>query len=165
MHILCLIYSNCEYYSKPVRIITLMREICNLIIDRTIKYLDSSTIFQIEPEEAMDKVSLCYQTLKIFKSTFRQYKDTIPSYFESRDEKKMWTFQVIIIINNEKIHYIDYSLILFCRMIWYLGGSTSFFKDAKYFMNFVLLHNKSLGFKRLKLVELGVKYWLRKLRK
>ena len=78
-----------------------MREICNLIIDRTIKYLDSSTIFQIEPEEAMDKVSLCYQTLKIFKSTFRQYKDTIPSYFESGDEKKMWTFQVMITIKNE----------------------------------------------------------------
>ena len=113
MHILCLIYSNCEYYSKPVRIITLMREICNLIIERTIKYLDSSTIFQIEPEEAKDKVSLCYQTLKIFKSTFRQYKDTIPSYFKI-GEKKMWTFQVIIMINHELMQYIDYKIIMFC---------------------------------------------------
>ena len=117
MHILCLIYSNCEYYSKPVRIITLMREICNLIIERTIKYLDSSTIFQIEPEEAKDKVSLCYQTLKIFKSTFRQYKDTIPSYFEI-GEKKMWTFQVII-INHELMQYIDYKIIMFCFVGWF----------------------------------------------
>ena len=90
-----------------------MREICNLIIERTIKYLDSSTIFQIEPEEAKDKVSLCYQTLKIFKSTFRQYKDIIPSYFEI-GEKKMWTFQVIIMINHELMQYIDYKIIMFC---------------------------------------------------
>ena len=74
MHLLCLIYSNSSYYCKPVRIITIIREICNLIIERTVKHLDSSTIFQIEPEEASDKVSDCFKTLRNFKSC---YKDTL----------------------------------------------------------------------------------------
>ena len=101
-HLLCLIYSNSKYYCKPVRIITLMREICNLIIERTIKYLDSSTIFQIEPEEAKEKVAICFQTMKQFKSTFKEFKESLPSYFKN-GKPKYWTFKV-----SYKKRYISY---------------------------------------------------------
>jgi dynein heavy chain len=48
MHVVCLVYSNSTYYSSAARIIVLMQETCNLLIDMARKYLDPSTIFQIE---------------------------------------------------------------------------------------------------------------------
>lgn len=95
MHLLCLIYSNSSYYCKPVRIITIMREICNLIIERTVKHLDSSTIFQIEPEEASDKVSDCFKTLRNFKSCYKKYRELLPSYFKE-GEAQEWGFRVSV---------------------------------------------------------------------
>ena len=70
-----------------------MREICNLVIEKTVKHLDSSTIFQIEPEEAMDKVSECFKTLTKFKSCYKKYKEILPSYFEDKEPKE-WGFRV-----------------------------------------------------------------------
>ena len=105
----CLVYSSSEYYNSPARIIVLMQvasphhnpsqEVCNLLIEQALKFLDSSTIFQIEVvftfqkfllctallstsyienkwcnrqvEEALDKVKLTVKTLKEFKSCFQ----------------------------------------------------------------------------------------------
>ena len=65
-HVICLIYSNSNYYSSQARIIVILKvefsalcffsvdfiycfkETCNLIIDYTKTYLDPSTIFQVE---------------------------------------------------------------------------------------------------------------------
>ena len=72
-----------------------MREICNLIIERTVKHLDSSSIFQIEPEEASDKVSECFKTLRTFKSCYKKYRELLPSYFKE-GEPKEWAFRVSV---------------------------------------------------------------------
>ena len=65
MHTVCLVYSHSEYYNTAARIIVLMevnctisftslrkllqfQEVCNLLIHMARKYLDPSSIFQIE---------------------------------------------------------------------------------------------------------------------
>eukprot|EP00093_Oithona_nana_P000832 00832.XXX_2269_2850_1 [CDS] Oithona nana genome sequencing. len=47
MHCVCLVYSNSTYYNSPARIIVLMQETCNLLIDNARKYLDPRSIFQV----------------------------------------------------------------------------------------------------------------------
>ena len=37
MHTVCLVWANSSYYNTPARIIVLMQEICNLIIDMVSK--------------------------------------------------------------------------------------------------------------------------------
>ena len=101
LHILCLIYSESEYFSKPIRIITIIRELCNLIIDRTTKYFDSATIFQIEPEEAMEKASISFKCLKQFKSSYKKYKSSLPTYFKNKSRKpKYWYFMDNLIFDR-----------------------------------------------------------------
>ena len=70
-----------------------MQEISNLIIERTVKFLDSSSLFQIEPEEAFDKVSNGLATLKEFKLCYQNSKEALPSYFKT-ETPKYWTFRV-----------------------------------------------------------------------
>ena len=58
------------------------------------KFLDPGSIFQIEVEEAADKVKKCQNVLKEFKSCFQTYKSQLPSYFTGDKKPKSWDFQV-----------------------------------------------------------------------
>jgi dynein heavy chain len=48
MHVVCLVYSHSDYYNTAARIIILLDETCNLFIDMARKFLDPTSIFQIE---------------------------------------------------------------------------------------------------------------------
>ena len=47
MHCVCLVYSNSKNYNSPARIIVLMQETCNLLIDSARKFLDPASLFQV----------------------------------------------------------------------------------------------------------------------
>ena len=47
MHCVCLVYSNSQYYNSPARIIVLMQETCNMLIDSARKYIDPASLFQV----------------------------------------------------------------------------------------------------------------------
>ena len=46
MHTICLVYSHSTFYNSPARIIVLMTEACNLLINRGRNFLDPSSLFQ-----------------------------------------------------------------------------------------------------------------------
>ena len=48
MHTICLVYTHSKYYNTTARIIVLMQETCNLLIDVARRFLDPASIFQIE---------------------------------------------------------------------------------------------------------------------
>ena len=97
---MCLVYSNSEFYNTTARIIILMQvhiytfhsvlpcnqETCNLLIEGARRFLDPSSIFQIEVillnrqqlthvfnqvEEGLDKVKISIRNLKEFKTCFQ----------------------------------------------------------------------------------------------
>ena len=47
MHCVCLVYSNSQYYNSPARIIVLMQETCNMLIDSARKFIDPASLFQV----------------------------------------------------------------------------------------------------------------------
>ena len=76
-----------------------IQETCNLIVDLTQNYLDPTSIFQVEVEEALDKLKVSLRTLKDFKVAFQKYKGLLPSYFKDKETKKSWDFQVRFHVN------------------------------------------------------------------
>ena len=44
---LSIVYANSKYYNSPARIIVLMQEQCNLLIEIARKYLDPASLFQV----------------------------------------------------------------------------------------------------------------------
>lgn len=51
MYNILLIYDNCSYYSNPTRIVVLIREICNAIIDKAVQFCSGSAIIGFLDEE------------------------------------------------------------------------------------------------------------------
>ena len=81
MHILMLIWKHSTYYNTPTRLVIMIREMCNSIIDQACRYTSGEQIFSlIENEEAnlaVDELMLVLKVCGGFKSTFFEYKDIV----------------------------------------------------------------------------------------
>ena len=57
-HLICLIWSSSKYYRRPSRIVVLLQEIANFIIELIKTFLDPDSILKAEVDEANDQVCL-----------------------------------------------------------------------------------------------------------
>lgn len=92
MHNVCYVWSFSKYYSSPARIIVLLQEICNLLIENARGYLGGNSIFQMEPEEGLVKSTVVVKVLEYFRKLYDGHRSTLPVYFEDDTEPKLWDF-------------------------------------------------------------------------
>ncbi|KAL3274198.1 hypothetical protein HHI36_015614 [Cryptolaemus montrouzieri] len=90
MVVLGLIWANCKYCDQS-RIIILLKQICNLLILEGKKFLDPTTLFHSDIDEAMQRVRLCIETLKHFLKSFHRCKRNLHQFFRDR-EPQPWNF-------------------------------------------------------------------------
>eukprot|EP00957_Ditylum_brightwellii_P025979 1964316-Ditylum_brightwellii.AAC.1 len=78
LHTLLLIWKKSKYYNSPARLVVLVREICNSIIEQASRYVSGEQIFSlIENEEANVAIEQLKTTLLLcgnFKKTYFEYK-------------------------------------------------------------------------------------------
>ncbi|XP_053327234.1 dynein axonemal heavy chain 11-like [Spea bombifrons] len=91
-HTFCLIWTHSRYYCYPGRIIVLLQEFCNLLIDRAINFLIPEEIFKMELEEGLERVQQTVKMFHSFKNTFTIYKDKISCQAASNKSIKVWDF-------------------------------------------------------------------------
>ncbi|TGZ69565.1 hypothetical protein CRM22_003672 [Opisthorchis felineus] len=81
-HLICMIWASSSGYRQPGRILVLLQELCNLIIDQCRNYLDPTDVLKGEAEEAIVKVDEVLRLLHTFKSSYEHHRDNLPSYFD-----------------------------------------------------------------------------------
>lgn len=91
MHVVCLLWANSGYYCQSSRLIVLLKQICNLLIERAKRFLDPSSIFHSDIDEAKQRISLSMSVLKYFRGVFDECKDHIIPFFGERPPIH-WTF-------------------------------------------------------------------------
>ncbi|XP_072167681.1 dynein beta chain, ciliary [Diadema setosum] len=92
MHTICLIWSHSNYYNKAPRIIVLLQEICNLLIEQCRTFLDPNEIFKLEPEESLEKVRGAINVLRDFKRLYEDHRLKLKDYFKDGREPIEWEF-------------------------------------------------------------------------
>ncbi|CAK8695850.1 unnamed protein product [Clavelina lepadiformis] len=92
MHIVCMIWSMSKHYNTPVRIIVLLREMCNFLIDMTCNYLSPEDILKGELDESVERVKIALKVLHAFRATFDHHKSIIDTFFEDKSKVKRWNF-------------------------------------------------------------------------
>lgn len=79
MHTILLIWTYSQYYNTPARLVVLIREICNAIINRCRGSIDGPTIFGFisseEPKIADDKLEQALDVCTQFKMCYFEYKE------------------------------------------------------------------------------------------
>lgn len=81
MHTVLLIWTYSQYYNTPSRLVVLIREISNAIIDQCRNSIDGDKIFAFikneEPSEAHHKLQTALDTCADFKVAYHEYKGKV----------------------------------------------------------------------------------------
>jgi dynein heavy chain len=77
MHTILLIWQNSKYYNTPTRLVVLIREICNAIIEKAREFVSGATIFNLlksNPAQASKKLQITIDVCTKFKDAYFEYK-------------------------------------------------------------------------------------------
>eukprot|EP00003_Mantamonas_plastica_P015444 TRINITY_DN2616_c0_g1_i2.p1 TRINITY_DN2616_c0_g1~~TRINITY_DN2616_c0_g1_i2.p1 ORF type:complete len:390 (-),score=104.91 TRINITY_DN2616_c0_g1_i2:29-1198(-) len=98
MHMLLMVWTNSKFYNTPFRMVLMLRSICNDLIDRAIEHIDSDTLFKIDPEDALERLSNSMHVCGTFKACYFAYKAST----QQDPSSVKWNFQ-----NNSIFHRLD----------------------------------------------------------
>ncbi|KAG8443036.1 hypothetical protein GDO86_011741 [Hymenochirus boettgeri] len=93
LHTVCLIWTHSKFYNIPSRIIILLQEFGNLLIDQAKSYLSPEDLLKGEPEEALEHIHNTLNVLQSFKNAFLTHRDNLESYYSDRKYFKFWDFR------------------------------------------------------------------------
>ncbi|KAM4626866.1 dynein axonemal heavy chain 11-like [Discoglossus pictus] len=111
-HTICLIWTHSSYYCFPGRIIILLKEFCNLLIDRAFNFLIPEEIFKMELEEGLERVQQTIHIFKSFKKVFSDCKEKMAYNSTNMDNVKKWDFPSNLVFDRfdsilERLLYIE----------------------------------------------------------
>ncbi|XP_018327462.1 dynein beta chain, ciliary [Agrilus planipennis] len=89
MTTVCLVWANSMYYDQS-RIITLLKQISNLLIEKARQYLDPTTLFHSDIDEASQRVKIVVDIMKSFIEVFTTFKKNIHRF--AKDGDRQWNF-------------------------------------------------------------------------
>ncbi|KAF7259764.1 hypothetical protein EG68_06612, partial [Paragonimus skrjabini miyazakii] len=93
VHLMALLWVNCEYYRSTERIVILMIETCNLLIQMCRQYLDPTEIIKEEPDEGLIKLNKSLEILRHFRDVVEDYRQNVKeSCQEQKVEPAEWSF-------------------------------------------------------------------------
>uniref|UniRef100_A0A8C5P182 Dynein, axonemal, heavy chain 9 n=1 Tax=Jaculus jaculus TaxID=51337 RepID=A0A8C5P182_JACJA len=93
LHVVCLIWASCKGYRSPGRLMVLLQEICNLLIQQASNYLSPEDLLRNEVEESQRKLHMVSDTFSFFKKVFHDRRENLHTYFKEKQEIKEWDFQ------------------------------------------------------------------------
>uniref|UniRef100_A0AAQ5YFA8 Dynein, axonemal, heavy polypeptide 9 like n=1 Tax=Amphiprion ocellaris TaxID=80972 RepID=A0AAQ5YFA8_AMPOC len=99
-HTLCLIWCHSKYYCTPQRMVVLLQEFCNLIIEKAFAYLIPEELFKMELEEGMERVQISISVLRTFKQLFHAHRQKIPKYYRHSQNMKLWDFPASLVFKR-----------------------------------------------------------------
>ncbi|XP_077967769.1 dynein beta chain, ciliary-like [Styela clava] len=109
----CKVWAHSKHYCTPTRLIVLLQEVCNLMINQCRVYLNPEELFKSEVEEALDKIKNAVKVLVTFRSAYQIHKDKLPTYFEqSGNETVLWDFDNSLVFARmdtfiDRVHAIE----------------------------------------------------------
>uniref|UniRef100_UPI00398EA260 dynein axonemal heavy chain 11-like isoform X1 n=2 Tax=Pristiophorus japonicus TaxID=55135 RepID=UPI00398EA260 len=99
-HTICLIWSHSKYYCIPVRIIVLLQEFCNLLIEQAIVFLSPEELLKVEIEESLEHVQICVKIFRAFKNCFVKHKEKLASYYTNLQDFRLWDFPLSMVFTR-----------------------------------------------------------------
>jgi dynein heavy chain, axonemal len=115
-----LIWKHSAYYAQPTRIVTLVREICNSLIEKAMTAGEG--LHRKEPQEAVDTLRMILRVLSTFKTFYFDYKGQLADEAPERQ----WKVQSSTLFGRldefmERVHDV-LDINLTCMQFSKLGG-------------------------------------------
>ncbi|GAA6224990.1 dynein heavy chain 11, axonemal-like isoform X1 [Lates japonicus] len=79
-HMLFLIWTNCQSYRKPARIVVLLQELCNLLIEQASTYLSADLLLREDPVESLKMVKRVIQVFRCFRDSYQTQRERLANH-------------------------------------------------------------------------------------
>uniref|UniRef100_A0A8C5APA0 Dynein heavy chain tail domain-containing protein n=1 Tax=Gadus morhua TaxID=8049 RepID=A0A8C5APA0_GADMO len=99
-HTLCLVWSRSQHYCCPQRMVLLLQEFCNMLIEKAIVYLIPEELFKMELEEGVERVQTAISALQSFKRLFHAHRQRISQYYQPGQAVKLWDFPASLVFQR-----------------------------------------------------------------
>ncbi|NWW98330.1 DYH17 protein, partial [Caloenas nicobarica] len=104
---LCLVRAHCQHYGAPARLVVILREICNLLIEMTRNVVTPEDVLkglQGEMDEILEGIRLSIATIEQLFQSYRTYCcDLAPTLFPvgaGQEEPQLWDFPPSLIFRR-----------------------------------------------------------------
>lgn len=81
-HVIGLLYNNCPHYATASRIVVLLQEICNLIMQQASEHLEPMELFKGEIDEALMKIDDTFDTINEFDQEYEATRKRMGSQWD-----------------------------------------------------------------------------------
>jgi dynein heavy chain len=99
-HTICLVWTHCQNYQQPARLVVLLQEVSNLLIQLTTGYI-SEEIMSMEAEESLERLKVAISVCKEFEDGFNIYKGKLQSYHEAENSPVPdWNFNSTLVFGR-----------------------------------------------------------------
>ncbi|KAF6216233.1 hypothetical protein GE061_000573 [Apolygus lucorum] len=106
VHNIALIWVHCAYFRTSTKLVILLKEICNLLMQEANKLLDPNSLFECEIEETLPKTRKVLRNLDLFRKIVLLYADKIVPMFQNNTKPVPWTFDECLVFERYD-KYID----------------------------------------------------------
>uniref|UniRef100_A0A668AEI7 Dynein axonemal heavy chain 17 n=1 Tax=Myripristis murdjan TaxID=586833 RepID=A0A668AEI7_9TELE len=100
MHTVCLVWANSRYYNTPARLIVLLQETCNLLIQQAQVYLNPEEVLRAEVSESLLKVQTSLEILQLFRSTYEDRRANLSQYQRNGSLVRPWDFSPLMVFSG-----------------------------------------------------------------
>ncbi|XP_077481740.1 dynein axonemal heavy chain 9 isoform X2 [Stigmatopora argus] len=97
MHTVCLVWANSEHYNTPARLIVLLQEICNLLIEQAISFLTPEELLKGEVSESLLKVKTSLEIFEFFRGIFADRRANLGQYQRTGRTVTPWDFSPTLV--------------------------------------------------------------------
>ncbi|XP_038653360.1 dynein heavy chain 11, axonemal-like isoform X2 [Scyliorhinus canicula] len=99
-HTICLIWTNSKFYCIPIRIIVLLQEFCNLLIEKATVSLSPEGLLKEEIEESVERVQISVKIFKAYKDCFLKHKEKLANYYANLQDCILWDFPLSMVFTR-----------------------------------------------------------------
>ncbi|KAM6897526.1 dynein beta chain, ciliary-like [Xenentodon cancila] len=100
MHTVCLIWANSRYYNTPARLVVLLQEICNLLIQQAQVYLAPEEVLKGELPASLLKVEKSLEILQLLRRTYDDCRTNLKQYKENHSVIRPWDFSPSLVFSG-----------------------------------------------------------------
>ncbi|KAM9352911.1 dynein axonemal heavy chain 11 [Symphorus nematophorus] len=79
-HTLFLIWTNCQSYQRPARIVVLLQELCNLLTEQASTYLSADLLLREDPEESLQMVRRVIKVFRCFRDSYQTQRERLANH-------------------------------------------------------------------------------------
>ncbi|XP_008293045.1 dynein heavy chain 11, axonemal [Stegastes partitus] len=95
-HLLFLIWTKCQSYQRPARIVVLLQELCNLLIEQASTYLSADLLLREDPEESLQMVRSAIKVFTCFKDGYQTQRERLAN----QTKHALWDFPSALIFSR-----------------------------------------------------------------